>query len=148
VSGKLTCFENNRCTTQAMTAVLHFIVCTAFCANIQVASSSEWSETRLIQNERVNEIAIGALSYASVALACGDSQGVKALKERLIAILRLASKKSSLTSDGRKTLENPDHFISMGAGIFKAKPYINCSQGLQVKRQVLEMSDALLGANR
>ena len=105
------------------------------------------SDTVLIKNEYVNELAVYAMSYSSVALACGDKAGSDKLKSRLVKMLRLAEKKSSLTRDGRETLNDTDHIISMGAGVFKANPYISCAEGRRYKSQILERSDQLLRVN-
>lgn len=130
-----------------MPRLINSLVFAVFCLGSQISLCAEWSDTTLVKNQRVNEITVAALSYASVALACGDNRGATALKERLLAMLRLASKKSALTTDGRETLKNPDHFISLGAGVFKAKPYIQCDEAENINRQILQLSDALLNVN-
>ena len=112
-----------------------------------VSFSAHSANVTLIKNKYVNEVAVAAMSYSSVLLACGDRLGSDQLKLRLLKLLTLADKKSSLTSDGRETLRETDHMISMGAGIYKANPYVSCSSGRSYKSQIIENADQLLRVN-
>mgnify|MGYP001168895276 FL=1 len=120
--------------------LLYFLfVCTPY-------SSAE--SVSLITNKQVNQMAVLAMSYASVSLACNEKSDSDRLKQRLISVLKLAKKNGSLTRDGRATLNDVGHHISMGAGVFKASPYITCESAKSYTNQIIERIDQLLKANR
>ena len=101
----------------------------------------------LIKNSQANQYAVAALSYSSVAKACGEEKLSDQLKIRLVKLLRIANKKKSLTSNGYDTLRDPNHFVSVGVGVFQSNPYIGCAEGREYARLVIPRLDAVLKLN-
>ena len=80
--------------------------------------------------------------------AMGRPRGSKAsFDERRLKLLRIANKRQSLTSNGYDTLRDPNHFVSVGVGVFQSNPYIGCAEGREYARLVITQLDALLKLN-
>ena len=113
-----------------------------FCASYTSAES-----VSLIDNTQVNEMAVLAMTYASVSFACNEKRDYDRLKQRLILVLKLAKKKGSLTRNGRTVINNVGHYISMGVNEFKASPHITCKSAKRYPSIIIERIDQLLKAN-
>tara|TARA_B110000902_G_scaffold249793_1_gene308340 strand:+ start:417 stop:806 length:390 start_codon:yes stop_codon:yes gene_type:complete len=106
------------------------------------------TEESLITNKQINEIAVLAMTYASVSLACNEKKDADRLRQRLLSVLKLADKKRSLTEDGRAVLNDVSHHISMGVGIYRASPHVTCGVAKNYPSQIVSRIDQLLKANR
>ena len=115
---------------------------------VSCSNSSDNMSIDIIKNKQVNEIATLALSYSSVAMACGDKYSHDLLRSRIINLLKLANSKSSLTSDGKKMFKDVDYYILRGTKIYNSKPYVSCKEARGYTDTIVRQVDLLVGANK
>ncbi len=102
---------------------------------------------RMNFNDDINQFSLAALTYTSVASACGEQRDFVRLKDSLVRLLHLSQQKNDLTSAGEDTYNNLDSYINAGIDQYRRQPYITCSEAKSYYSQVNEAITAVLNAN-
>ncbi|MDC0178491.1 hypothetical protein OAI75_01705 [Woeseiaceae bacterium] len=102
---------------------------------------------RINYNDDINQFSLAALSYTSVASACGEQRDFLRLKDSLVRLLHLSQQKNDLTSAGEDIYNNLDSYISKGINQYRRQPYISCSEAKGYYSQLNEAITGLLDAN-